>query len=106
MSSAPSTPLAGSSTVSSLNPSAEPASYPQIPRTSHNLSGSVIWMSATPLPIGPEYKVGGAADDVVRMFYPENIDKNPNLQELVNVLRTVGGFQRMFACEPRAVAMR
>ena len=72
----------------------------------HNLSGSVIWMSATPLPIGPEYKVGGAADDVVRMFYPENIDKNPNLQELVNVLRTVGGFQRMFACEPRAVAMR
>jgi hypothetical protein len=60
-----------------------------------------------PNPVSPEYPVPGTADDMVRVFYPVNINTQTGLAELVNTLRTVGDFPRLFACVgAQATAMR
>jgi hypothetical protein len=54
-----------------------------------------------------EYRVPGAKDDLVRMFYLGNITTPQGMQELLTVLRTVGGIDRVYNYTPlRAVAIR
>lgn len=54
-----------------------------------------------------EYRVPGAKDDVVRMFYLTDINTPQSMQELLTVLRTVGAIQRVFNyTTPLALAVR
>jgi type II secretory pathway component GspD/PulD (secretin) len=54
-----------------------------------------------------EYRVPGAKDDVVRMFYLANITTPQAMQELLTVLRTVGRIDYIFTYTPlHAVAVR
>jgi hypothetical protein len=63
----------------------------------------------SPLPgsVSPEYPVPGAADDVVRVFYPAHLATSEGLIGLVNTLRTLADIRRLSVCVgTRALAMR
>src|SRR5450432_3409059 len=88
-SSAPSTPPAASFTVSSLNPCPKrPASYPQIPRTSHFFDKTTF---DTPFASGPYPVYGQRHEDQVIWLLSLNHTHNfsPNM---INQLR--GGLTR------------
>jgi type II secretory pathway component GspD/PulD (secretin) len=54
-----------------------------------------------------EYRVPGAKDDVVRVFYLANITTPQGMQELLTVLRTVGAVRYVYNYTPlHAVAIR
>jgi hypothetical protein len=74
----------------------------------HQLEGPSGGASpAPPPPASPVYVVPGAADDVVRVFYPANINTPQGLQQLTNAIRTLGDIQRMMACtQSGAVVLR
>jgi hypothetical protein len=55
-----------------------------------------------------EYRVRGAADDLVHVYFVKNVESAQNLEELVVLVRSVGNIHRLFrtARQPMAVAMR
>lgn len=54
-----------------------------------------------------EYRVPGATDDVVRLFYLTQTPTVQDFQEVATVVRTIAGFTRAFTYnEPRAYAVR
>ena len=54
-----------------------------------------------------EYRVPGAADDVVRLFYLTRTPTVQDFQEVATVVRTIAGFTRAFTYnEPRAYVVR
>lgn len=58
-----------------------------------------------PAPTPASLVVPGAADDVVRVFYPANIKTPEGLQQLVIAIRTIGEIQRMMACNGSAAVV-
>jgi hypothetical protein len=55
-----------------------------------------------------EYRVRGAADDLVRVYFVKHVESAENLEELVTLVRSVGKIRRLFrtAGQPMTVAMR
>jgi hypothetical protein len=55
-----------------------------------------------------EYRVKGAADDLVHVHFVKHVDSAENLQELVVLVRSVGNIRRLFSTsgQTMAVAMR
>jgi hypothetical protein len=54
-----------------------------------------------------EYRVPGATDDLVRLFYLPTAPTVQDFQEIATVVRTIAGFQRAFTYnEPRAYVVR
>jgi hypothetical protein len=68
-----------------------------------NLAEWLFNLLDVPEPSGgrPEYVFPGAADDVVRVFYPSHVADYRQLQELVNALRSIGDIQRISAFTPQ-----
>ena len=52
-----------------------------------------------------EYRVPGAADDVVHVYPVKHVDGQQNLQEFATLVRSIGDIRRLFTT-PLAIAMR
>jgi type II secretory pathway component GspD/PulD (secretin) len=54
-----------------------------------------------------EYRVKGAADDLVRVYFAKHVENAENLQELVALIRSGGNIRRLFTTgQPISVVMR